>query len=391
MSQQLQEIDNNRINSIRNPIIQTNMKERKKIFLKEFNSRLNGELADQDWVEPEMTKFHEKMSKLKQFYCENCHELWPQEKNICLQCKKNKTTFSLANDMNPQLDRLPPYIKKLFQELTMVEEMLLSPILTVMSICRLKSGQLLSRGYVANFSQDLTQLCKILPRKTNELPILIVKKLDQNNVEIEFLVNRNRVTTLLNWLYHNNTDWKLKGIEINIENINSLPLNGIPTDLNEISEGNSTPENFDQVIIQTGPNISENNIENDDFIQTFVESDIEEPLQIDRIGQFLTVEWPKANSKPINEFEYDGLCSLAFPAIFPYGTGDPTKNARRFEVSETDGFNHLMKYAAKRSIDNQLYYPFVEHSRFKFWAYDRIRRHRALNQSKIYLKQNIGI
>ena len=68
MSQQLQEIDNNRINSIRNPIIQTNMKERKKIFLKEFNSRLNGELTDQDWVEPEMGKFHEKMSKLKQFF-----------------------------------------------------------------------------------------------------------------------------------------------------------------------------------------------------------------------------------------------------------------------------------------------------------------------------------
>jgi len=70
--------------------------------------------------------------------------------------------------MNPQLDILPPYIKKLFEELTMVEEMLLTPILTVMSICRLKSGQLLSRGYVANFSQDLTQLCKILPRKTKD-------------------------------------------------------------------------------------------------------------------------------------------------------------------------------------------------------------------------------
>jgi hypothetical protein len=44
----------------------------------------------------------------------------------------------------------------------------------------------------------------------------------------------------------------------------------------------------------------------------------------------------------------------------------------------------------KNAVDNQLYYPYVQHSRFKFWAYDRIRRHRALNQSKIYLKQNIG-
>jgi len=268
--------------------------------------------------------------------------------------------------------------------------MLLSPILTVMSIFRLKGGQLLSRGYVANFSQDLIQLCKILPRKTNELPILIVKKIDQNNQTKDFIVNRNRVTTLLNWLYHNNEDWKKKGIEINIDNINNLPINGIPTDLNEISEGNTAPDNLDQIIIQTGPNILEKNIENDEFIQTFVESDIEEPLQIDRIGQFLTVDWPAVNPKPINEFEYDGLCSLAFPAIFPYGTGDPTKKARRFEISETDGFNHLLKYATKNAVDNQLYYPFVQHSRFKFWAYDRIRRHRALNQAKIYLKQNIG-
>ena len=44
--------------------------------------------------------------------------------------------------------------------------MLISPVLTVMSVYRLKGGQLLSRGYVANFTQDIIQTCYDLPRLT---------------------------------------------------------------------------------------------------------------------------------------------------------------------------------------------------------------------------------
>ena len=40
-----------------------------------------------------------------------------------------------------------------------------------------------------------------------------------------------------------------------------------------------------------------------------------------------------------------------------------------------------------------MYYPFAEHERFSFWMVDRIRRHRILTQSQVYLKQNptIGV
>ena len=48
---------------------------------------------------------------------------------------------------------------------------------------------------------------------------------------------------------------------------------------------------------------------------------------------------------------------------------------------------HLLKFACKDSNDTY-YYPFSSHPRFKFWAYDRIRRHRSLDQSKVFLKQN---
>ena len=148
-------------------------------------------------------------------------------------------------------------------------------------------------------------------------------------------------------------------------------------DLNEVASQNIANETLDKVIIQTGPHILEENTNNDEFIQTMVESDIVEPLQIDRIQQFIKCNWPTSDPNPINEFDYDGLCSLAFPSLFPHGLGDPTKKARLLEVSETDGFNHLLKYATKHSSNDQLYYPFVlpKHPRFKFWAYDRLRNH----------------
>ena len=58
-------------------------------------------------------------------------------------------------------------------------------------------------------------------------------------------------------------------------------------------------------------------------------------------------------------------------------------------MSESQAVKHLMKYASKDSKNNY-YYPFASHPRFKFWCYDRIRRHRSLEQSKVYLKQNPG-
>ena len=36
---------------------------------------------------------------------------------------------------------------------------------------------------------------------------------------------------------------------------------------------------------------------------------------------------------------------MVFPTLFPYGKGDPTKRTRLGEVSLTDGFKHLIKYA----------------------------------------------
>ena len=48
----------------------------------------------------------------------------------------------------------------------------------------------------------------------------------------------------------------------------------------------------------------------------------------------------------------------------------------------------MLKCIRKRATNGEYYNPFAEHPRFKFWAYDRLRRHRSLEQSRIFMKQN---
>lgn len=55
--------------------------------------------------------------------------------------------------------------------------------------------------------------------------------------------------------------------------------------------------------------------------------------------------WPSNEGEPINEFCTEGLASMVFPTLFPYGKGDPTKKTGLREVSLTEGFKYLIKYA----------------------------------------------
>ena len=89
--------------------------------------------------------------------------------------------------MVPDLDTLPSAIKEAFENLTMVEEMLESPILAVMSVYRLPGGALINRGFCANFSQDLDNFLTILPRLPKDLPLLVLKKKNQENKVKHFI------------------------------------------------------------------------------------------------------------------------------------------------------------------------------------------------------------
>ena len=196
--------------------IQADLKGRVSILFNKNKTSLtaqeNGPIHDQDWCKSEIEKFYSRMNQLQSYHCLNCKELWPTSNNSCETCKKDKEKFTIKNNMDLCHDKLPNHIKNHIHNITMIEEMLISPILSVMTICRLPGGQLVNKGYIANFAQNIVPLCQRLPRLTSQLPILIVKKIDQNNVSKEFQVNRLRITELLRFFCENNPDWKSNGM-----------------------------------------------------------------------------------------------------------------------------------------------------------------------------------
>ena len=63
------------------------------------------------------------------------------------------------------------------------------------------------------------------------------------------------------------------------------------------------------------------------------------------------MEYPGSKA-PINEFEFDGLLTMAFPHLFPDGRGDPTIRTRNIRVSFEEGVKHLLKFYEFDSITN---------------------------------------
>ena len=53
------------------------------------------------------------------------------------------------------------------------------------------------------------------------------------------------------------------------------------------------------------------------------------------------LDWPFTEGNVVNEFKTDGLATMAFPTLFPYGKGDPTSRARQHGITLTEEMNVL--------------------------------------------------
>ncbi len=176
------------------------------------------------------------------------------------------------------------------------------------------------------------------------------------------------------------------GIKINNSQLQRLPEDGVPDNLNILEE----PDEGIMVEPDKGPTMLESDImeELSDDIHTLIEVDHQEKQQIDLIKESLNM--PIQNVAPVNEWNQEALLSLSLPKLFPNCYGDPTIKERLEIVTETEAYKYLIKFACKKAKTGELYYPFAEHPRFMFLVADRLRRHRTIDQSGIYLKNNPG-
>ena len=184
-----------------------------------------------------MKKFHDDMAKYNQHQCTVCKELWPTKEvpatsnYICPTCKKERNDgvfkFSLENDMIRDYSKIPDVIQQHLRELTMMEEMLLSPVLPVMTVYRLKTGGNVSRGFVANLKQDSLKFIKKIPLTADQLPISVVRSVGQNNEAVDLKVNRARVSLVWQWLVNNHPCFQQHNVSFNEEQCNVLPAANI--------------------------------------------------------------------------------------------------------------------------------------------------------------------
>jgi len=96
--------------------------------------------------------------------------------------------------------------------------------------------------------------------------------------------------------------------------------------------------------------------------------------------------WPNQGLDALDEYKTEGLCTLAFPCLFPFGVGDPTDPTRERHVSLKDSLEHLCRYTIYNE-DGSFEKPFDSHARFMHYMQDMDERQRAIKQSNFYLKK----
>ena len=121
---------------------------------------------------------------------------------MCSRCSRDKQEpelYSAANNMDP--GSVPPVL----QGLTQVEEMLISPVMPIMSVYQLPLGQYGYSGHVINLPQDVASFVRSLPCIPNQVDIVIVHREGAAESYKDFnKVRRSRVLQALQWLMENN-------------------------------------------------------------------------------------------------------------------------------------------------------------------------------------------
>ena len=206
-------------------------------------------------------------------------------------------------------------------------------------------GQYGYSGHIFNLPQDVTSF------------IIIVRKEGSAEYHKDFRVRRSIVLGALEWLVTNNIYYRDVTIDHSV--LSQLPIDGeltthLPTTNISSSELDDTPpvqeNDGDPVNAHLGSTFvllpSRGMTEQLVIQQSILQTTPATPV----------VNWPSANSTPINEFTTEGYMSCAFPTLFPTGAADFLAPWQA-SVTIASYFKHMLLYHDGR---------FAKHLRFRF-------------------------
>ena len=321
--------------------------------------------VNQEWVQSKISAFHAKLA-CEFHHCSCCNEIFPSLKlsslSVCSRCLRDvlePKLYSEDNNMDP--GAIPPAL----QELTQVEEMLISPVMPMMSVYRLPHGQLGYGGHVINLPQDVASFVSSLPRYPSNLDLVVIRKESTTGSHKDFRVRRSRVLRALQWLRENNVYFH--DISLDHSVLDELPEDGdlpeisVVTPVNEAGEGDSFAESS---------HVEEDNWTSGSFIP-FAHRRVTEQEAIQQAvsgqQQPPIVSWPQVGDSPLNEFHSEGYITRAFPTLFPTAAADFTAPRVR-PVTIGYYMKHMMLYRDGR---------FAKHPRFRYFALNTEMRWRA--------------
>ena len=151
-------------------------------YLNLFDITQNGGIEEQCWAKANISKFNKSM-QYTVIQCTVCQEAWPlkskpQSPYVCSRCSRDKKSpqkFSYENSM------IPSHVPLELQNLTQIEEMLITRALPIMRVYIKPGGQRGYSGHCINLPQNVTELAISLQRYPKDLAIIIVKVKGRDN------------------------------------------------------------------------------------------------------------------------------------------------------------------------------------------------------------------
>ena len=297
--------------------------------------------------------FDKLCSEIEHRRCNDCHIVSIQDifksNNICKRCA-GKNAWTNADMLPLWIDEFGNdqfYVPEVLSCLREGEKLLIQQISVFVPLHHLKYGQLGTRGHIVSFPQDITEVCKKLPRTPENVKLIrVVKHFKLAEGEItstSFMIRKKNVLDALQWLQKYNVHYA--DIEIVGENMDWI-ANGseqqLPATLLQEEILTNAPRDTDedrgpaaeQIAMVTDMAVDMEPCygtltEYNDHVPKVQDTPVVEAIlnaQQDGMSEnqrtkTQTMEFPYVSPDPVCEYTERHLFEKAFPCLFPGGTG----------------------------------------------------------------------
>ena len=277
------------------------------------------------------------------------------------------------------------------------ERLLIQQISVYVPLHHLMYGQLGAKGHIVSFPQDISDVCKELPRLPNNVSFIrVIKyfKIDDGELSsLSFSIRREKVLRALYWLKKYNVQYEdINIVEENLDWIENQEEQQLtPTILKTSASNVITPNDEEDrgpseeqiAIVTDGSDIIEPcygtvaafnphvpKEKDSPFIEGINEAEIV-GKETARLQKRPVIQFPYVSSDPVCEYSERHLFEKAFPCLFPGGSG---------------GYGSIRgeKPDLKMWMTKMMLYKDGRFARDKMWAFC------ALNFTSRHINQNSG-